>query len=245
MNYEDFEPLFGKWAEKFRPFIESKEFYEIYQVLKHDSQVKKEIIVPDADNTFKVFEKTNPDNIKVVFYLMDPYPRRYRDRKPQATGIALDCSNSPDDKIQPSLVKWYDAVGRDEGKKPRYEKDLNYLLEQGVMLLNTDLTCKLAKTGSHEKLWEPFQKFFLTEVMGSNTGIIYVLCGKSSKRMRRYIYELGNYVFEIEHPAAAEHSNREWNHEGIFNKINKILNENNGIYPAIQWNPANWEEPPF
>jgi uracil DNA glycosylase len=243
MIYEDFAPLFGDWAEKFKPFIESKEFYDIYQVLKHDSRVNKEIIVPKPEDTFKVFQKTRPQDLKVIFYLMDPYPRRYRNKSYQATGIAMDCSNTPDKKLQPSLIKFYEAISKEVGKQVNQEASLNYLLEQGVMMLNTDLTCKLNKTASHEKLWEPFQKFFLTHIMSDYTGIIYVLCGKSSKRMRKYIYELGNYVFEIEHPAAAEHTRRDWNSDGIFTKINKILNENNGIYPAIQWDSADWGAP--
>ena len=241
MKYEDFAPMFGLWAEKFKPFIESKEFYDIYQVLKSDS-IEGEIIVPSSDRTFKAFELTNPKNIKVVFYLMDPYPRRYKDKNPQATGIALDCSNSPDKKLQPSLTKFYDAMSLELGEKVDYSPSLFYLLEQGVMMLNTDLTCKLGKTGSHEKLWEPFQKFFLQEIMSAYSGIIYVLCGKPSKRMRKYIYEMGNYVFEIEHPSAAEHADRMWNSEGVFKKINKILADNNGPASHIFWDRRAWDE---
>ena len=31
LNYEEFCVLFGEWAERFKPFIEGKEMFDIYQ----------------------------------------------------------------------------------------------------------------------------------------------------------------------------------------------------------------------
>jgi len=221
LDYEDFKPLFGAWAEKFRPFIESKEMYDIYQKLKSE----KEIIVPNSASVFRAFSLTRPDSIRSIWYLMDPYPRRYAGRAKinQATGVAMDCSNSPDGKIQPSLEKFYDAISKELGDRVVKSPDLTYLLDQGILLLNTDLTCKLNKTGSHEGLWEPFQKFFLEEVMRGTKDIIYVLCGKDSKRMKKFINPLGNTIVELDHPAFADRTHTDWNSKGVFKMINKSL----------------------
>lgn len=250
LNYEDFAGKFGAWAEKFKPFIESKEMYDIYQKLKEDAWTpegkRKEFICPDSDQVFRAFATTVPRNIKSIWYLMDPYPKRYKGGKMQATGIAMDCSNSPDGKLQPSLEKFYDGMSADIGTKVDYCNSLEYLHQQGVMMLNTDLTCKLNKTGSHEKLWEPFQKFFLEEIMGSYTGIIYVLAGKASHRMEKFINPLGNYIFKIEHPVAASYKNTTWDCQKMFTKTNRIIKENNGPEFVIHWNKKDWdEEPPF
>lgn len=250
LNYEEFAGKFGAWADRFKPFIESKEMYDIFQKLKEDAWTpegkRKELICPDSSNTFRAFATTVPDNIRTIWYLMDPYPRRYKGGIMQATGIAMDCSNSPDGKIQPSLEKFYASMGKDIGKKVLESNDLTYLHDQGVMLLNTDLTCKLNKTGSHEKLWEPFQKFFLEEIMGCFTGIVYVLAGKASHRMEKFINPLGNYIFKIEHPAAASHGDRDWDCQKIFTKTNKIIEQNIGKEFTIKWDKKDWdEEPPF
>jgi len=69
LDYNDFAGKFGAWAELFKPFIESKDMFDIYEKIKEDA--KKEVILPDSDNTFKVFAKTIPEDIKVVWYLMD------------------------------------------------------------------------------------------------------------------------------------------------------------------------------
>lgn len=243
LKYETFEPLFGEWAPKFKPFIEGPEMWDIYQKLKADGQ--KETIVPKSSDTFRAFRTTSPADLKVIFYLMDPYPRKYKDGTFQATGIAMDCSNSPDKKLQPSLINWYSAIENEYQTEVEYSPSLEYLHEQGVMLLNTDLTCKLNKTESHKGLWEPFQKFFLQEILGSDTSIIYVLCGKSSLKMEKYINPFCK-VFKLSHPAAAAHTHTDWDSKGVFGTINKIIKDNNGY--KIHWDKRSWDrykEPPF
>ncbi len=243
LNYEEFAGMFGMWADIFKPFIESKEMFEIYQRLKEDAQ--KDVIVPSSDVTFRSFAVSNPDQIKVVWYLMDPYPRRYRNRANQATGIPMDCSNTPDGKLQPSLEIFYNAIDKSLGMEVDRSPDISYLLKQGVLLLNTDLTCKLNKTSSHERLWEPFQKFLL-EYLYSRPNMIYILSGKTSERMEKFINPLGNHIIKTEHPAAASHKNSDWNHRGVFSSVDRILKQtNNG---KIYWNKRDWDkqnEAPF
>lgn len=254
LDYEAFAPRFGEWAPKFKPFIESKEMWDIMQKVKTDAQ--KETVVPKSSDTFRAFATTRPSDLKVVFYLMDPYPRRYSNGAFQATGIAMDCSNSPDRRLQPSLINWYDAIQTetdhnhlgDEGCLPdkvQRSPNLTYLHEQGVMLLNTDLTCKLNKTQSHEGLWEPLQRYFLEQVIHSDTGIIYILCGKASLRMEKFINPFCR-IFKLSHPAAAAHTHTEWDSKGVFTNINKILRENNGFH--VYWDKTAWDvykDPPF
>lgn len=244
LEFDEFAGLFGAWADKFRPFIEGKEMFEIYEKLKKDGQ--KEIICPKHEDVFRAFSTSFPEDIKSVWYMMDPYPKRYKNKALQADGIAMSCSNSPDGKLQPSLEKFYEGMEKDLGYTVEHAKDLAYLCEQGVLMLNTDLTCKLNKTGSHKQLWSEFQKYFLGEVMRSTTGIVYVLCGKESVRMERYINPLGNYIVTLDHPVSASYTDTLWDCKNIFTKINKIIKSNNGS--EIYWDKRKWDKeniPPF
>lgn len=229
LDYNEFAPLFGDWAGLFQPFIEGEEMEKIYQKLKSE----KEKIVPSSDVTFRSFAESSPHNIKSVWYLMDPYPKRYKDKTNQATGIPLDCSNSKDHVLQPSLQQFWKGLMKDTGKKVEETIHLDYLLDQGILLLNTDLTCKLNKTGSHSGLWDPFQKFFLEQIMGKKTGIIYVLAGKESHKMEKYITPIGNYIWKTDHPMAAEHRHTEWDAKKVFTKTNQILTEHKK--DPIEW----------
>lgn len=69
LDFNSFAGKFGEWADKFRPFIEGKEMWDIMQKIKADSA--KETIVPASKDTFRAFATTSPSNLKVVFYLMD------------------------------------------------------------------------------------------------------------------------------------------------------------------------------
>jgi uracil DNA glycosylase len=273
MNYQTFKEPLGGWAEKMKPFIEGQEMWDLYQKIKADA--KKDMIVPRSTETFRAFKACAPHELRVMFFLQDPYPRLYRDGTPQACGIAMDCRNSPEGKLQPSLELWYDAIDRflqsDDYKLPKgygipeeacikhgipitvkkavRTGNLDYLHEQGVMLLNTDLTCKMGKTGSHEGYWRDFYRYLLTDVLYGTTGIIYVLCGKTSHTMEEFINPLGNYIFKTEHPMAAGHRGDEvWRDEKIFAKINKILIDNHGENYQIWWDKSDWDffkDPPF
>lgn len=244
LDPETFREKLGLWFNKFKPFIESKDMWDIYQKIKEDA--KYEIICPDSKDTFRSFTCSDPSTVRVVFYLMDPYPRKYKDGLMQATGIPMDCSNAKNSKLQPSLEVWYDTIDRELGQKVNRSPNLEYLLEQGVLLLNTELTVKLNKTESHQGLWNPFQKYFLEEVMYGTTGVIYVLCGKASHKMEKWINPLGNYIFKIDHPAFAARMRSEWDTGDIFLKINRLLKDNNN--DIILWNKKTWQEyctPPF
>lgn len=242
LKWETFEPKFGSWARYIKPFFDEGGFDPIYTKLKEESKDKR-IITPKSENTFKFLEKVDPDNLKAILIGMDAYPKRYFNGEFQATGIAFDCSNSPDGKIQPSLNTFYDGLVKDLGiteidKTP----DLNYLCEQGVLLGNRALTCRLEQTGSHMGLWDPFWKFFLEDViMAYFTGVPIVLMGKDAHALKRHIFPIGNPLFMINHPSFAARSGEDWNTEGTFTAINKILKENNGLH--ICWNNKDWELP--
>ena len=157
----------------------------------------------------------------------------------------MDCSNSADGKLQPSLEKFYEGMSKDLGKRVENSPSLEYLCNQGVMMLNTELTCKLNKTGSHEGLWEPFHKYFLQEIMSGYSGIIYVLAGKVSHRMEKYIYTVGNYQFKMDHPVSASYKNTDWDCKNIFSKTNEIIRQNNGPHQQIMWDRKEWDEEPL
>lgn len=154
----------------------------------------------------------------------------------------MDCRNTPDGTLQPSLIKFYEALEDSEKMPVVRTPDLTYLCNQGVLLLNTDLTCKLNKTGSHRGLWEPFQKFFIDYVQ-RKPGTIFILSGEVSLSMEKYINPLVSKIIKTEHPAAAARGERPWQYNNIFKSINILLHEKG---EKICWNKKDWDiEPPF
>lgn len=237
MQYDKFEPLFGDWAPKFKPFIESKEFDEIYDFLKKESKEEGKIICPEHKNTFRAFKECPFKDLKCVFILQDPYPwvRFDRDKSEwiyTADGMAMSCSNT--NSCQPSLELFYAGMSDDLGFEVPRMPDLTYLANQGVLLFNTSLTVEKDKPTSHKDLWEKFNDYLIQEVINFHTrGIVWVAFGKSAHILSKSVIPFLHWGFEVEHPAAAAHKERTWNHQNIFTKINTILKNCNN--DQINW----------
>lgn len=230
MQYEKVADQLGTWGPKLQPFIESSEFDAIFSTLKEKSR-DGATICPASSDVFRSFRETPYENLKVVFLLQDPYPW-VKGGKMVADGIAMSCRNTG--ILQPSLELFYQGMEDDLGIEVPRQPDLKYLSNQGVLFLNGSLTVEENKPGSHAGLWDPFIKYLIEEVINFyNTGLAYVSFGKNAHVLAKSFVPFLHYGFEVEHPAAAAHKEREWKHENIFRKIDKVTKENNN--ELINW----------
>lgn len=242
LDFATFKPLLGEWARYFKPFIESKQAWDIYQRLKEDSK-KGAKIFPTSNSTYRAFQMTPPDKLQVLLYGSDPYVGRYKDGKPQATGMALDCSNAPDGKCQPSLVAFWQGLAKEYDEKPQYEPDLSFLAIQGVLLTNRALTAEYQKIGKHNDWWDDFQQFFLQEVIQPFfPGIPIIFMGKDAAKLQKWVFNLSNPSFVIEHPSYAARTGQDWDTKNVFHRVNEIIKQNNGEIFQIDWNKKHFED---
>lgn len=239
MQFEKFKNLFHEsWHDKMRPFIESEECDNIYKFLKSESQRGKKI-APLSVNVYRCFLETSLDDLKLVILGMCPYHTLKNDM-PVADGLAMSCSVTG--YLQPSLDQFYNAIEKEVygGLCLNSEKnpDLTYLARQGVLLWNAALTTEINKAGSHLELWEPFTKYVFENIL-STTGVPTIFLGKEAAKFERYT-GLFAHNFVVSHPASAAYKNTDWNSEGVFSKVNKILKEVNNY--EIDWLD---QDPPF
>ena len=239
MQFEKFKNLFHEsWHDKMRPFIESEECDNIYKFLKSESQRGKKI-APLSVNVYRCFLETSLDDLKLVILGMCPYHTLKNDM-PVADGLAMSCSVTG--YLQPSLDQFYNAIEKDvyNGMCLECEKnpDMTYLARQGVLLWNAALTTEINKAGSHLELWEPFTKYVFENIL-STTGVPTIFLGKEAAKFERYT-GLFAHNFVVSHPASAAYKNTDWNSEGVFSKVNKILKEVNNY--EIDWLD---QDPPF
>lgn len=241
MDYSKVESQLGDWGPKLKPFVESKDFDEIFAFLKAESREGK-TICPEAPNVFRAFKECPYSDLKCVFILQDPYPWVKFDREAgkwiyTADGMAMSCSNTG--ICQPSLNMFYDGMEDDLGETVIREPNLAYLANQGVLLLNTSLTVEKDKPTSHQGKWDKFIKFLLGDVINSYfSGAIYVSFGEGAHVAAKCIVPFLHWDFEVEHPAFAARKERPWKHQNIFRNINKILKDNNN--EKILWSYATY-----
>lgn len=234
MNWEKFEKFFHEsWHEKMKVFIESEDCDKIYKFLKFESARGKKI-APKSENVYKAFLETDLNQLKVVVLGFCPYHTFYY-RKPIADGLLMGCTMT--NKLQPSLEQFYNALEFEfyDGVNVKYDKtpDVKYLANQGVLMLNAALTTEMNKPGSHLEIWQSFMKFLFEEIINI-TGVPVVYLGKEAAKCRRY-RGIFSHDFFISHPASASYNHTDWSSEGVFKKVNILIEQNNGEEFKIEW----------
>ena len=245
--WEEFEPLFGDWSRKIKPFFDKGGFDPIYTHLKKESR-RGRILTPESELTFRCFKETPFDELRVVMCGMSPY-HSIVGRTRVADGLLMGCSIT--NKLQPSLLKFYEGIHKDVYfKDDKYCKnpDVSYLAKQGVLMLNIALTTELRKPDKHIPLWRPFADYLFKEVINP-TGVPVILLGKEAAHFRTSFNPIyGTIVYVTSHPASAAHLNTDWETKDLYNRkayekekddvsvfkrVNYILKNRHGI--EIEW----------
>ena len=215
------------WYPVLKMFLLSEEFHKILQTL-HTESTEGRRFTPVLKQVFRAFEECPYDQLKVVVVGQDPYPKAG-----VADGISFSCSNTM--KVQPSLRFIFKEVERTvypDGMT--WDPDLKRWANQGVLMLNTALTCEVNNIGSHVDIWKPFTNFLFDILNSRHTGLVYVFLGKVSAQWVKHIDPGLNYKMITTHPASAAYRKGSvWDTNDVFNKVNNILKENNNMY--IEW----------
>lgn len=222
--YEMLKP--SGWGDKLKTFILGGEFQRILSTLYSESQAGRKF-TPVLANVFRAFEQCPYSELKVVMIGQDPYSRAL-----VADGIAFSCSKNTEP--QPSLRAILEEVDRTVNPWPtEWDLDLKRWSNQGVLMLNSALTCEIGKSGSHTELWKPFIQYLLDTLTTTNPGLIYAFLGTNAKELHKLIPSKQNYKFFCSHPASVVY-NKEfdktaiWDSGDLFNSINNVLMKTNG-----------------
>lgn len=242
------------WIRMLKPFITSEEMDKLFAHIKKRAQVSR--IAPLSSELWRAFQLCPPDKVRVILCGISPY-HTYTETGSKgvaiADGLMMSCSHTWKTKgLQPSIEQVYNQWDRiySNGIDPDMIRtgDLSYLAKQGVLLYNIALTVEENKACSMNEAWSSFNKFLWEKVVGQYMkGVCIVLMGAEAHRSAQYINPMQHYLFQIKHPASASYKGEQWDDEGTFKAIDRILMENNG--EKIEWYqkkkalPAPWDEP--
>ena len=219
------EEYFGDWSKVIDLNMAAKIVREIDGLYS---------ICPQKKDIFKAFKLCPLNNLRVVILGFDPYNDIYKG-KPRATGIAFaNATNTPEEDYSPSLEILKESVI--DYTKPHgiinFDPSLEKWEEQGVLLLNSALTCYPWHTGSHSLKWRPFTRFLLTNLSRYSVGIVYLLLGNDAQTFEPYIEKKFNHVIRCRHPSYYARTNTRMPSD-VWKQINDILIGQNGY--GIEW----------
>lgn len=208
---------------KWKSLFDTSTLNPIYLKIKDEKYLS-----PNIQDVFKAFYLCPYNDLKVVMIGQDPYSQ-----KDVATGIAFgNFSNTSEEDLSPSLQVIKEAAINYEINHNVYyfDNSLEDWCKQGVLLLNSALTCRLGQPNSHLLLWRPFISKFLNNLSICHPGLIYVLFGSTAKTFKPYIHN--GHIIEIEHPAWFVRTGKKMPSK-LFTDINKLLKTH--FDTTIEW----------
>lgn len=217
------EEYFGDWMK----VLDKTEAMKIMGWLR---TVNPNTLCPALPNVFRAFKLCPYNKCRVVFIGQNPYPQ-----KGVATGVLFGNSkNTPEDKLSPSLqVVKESAINYEIPHNPLvFDNTLESWAKQGILMINSALTCEVNRVGSHVNEWRPFVSKLLKNLSTRETGIIYVLFGKQAQTLKPYIDDRYNDIIEVEHPAFFARTNQIMPYS-VFTRVNDLLYGRYG--EKIEW----------
>jgi len=207
------------------------ELKQISELLETDEQ--RSMIVPLKKNLFRALEILPMSKVRVIIWGQDPYHQLLSHGEPRAVGLSFSVSRQ--DEVPRSLVNIYREISDNisEFVIPKHG-DLTSWSQQGVLLLNSSLTCRVNDPNSHAKygIWLPFIVRLIRGIEQVRPNCIHLLWGKEALKIKQHISER-SIVLTASHPSplSAERGFFGCRH---FINVNEIL-KGFGEAP-INWN---------
>jgi len=183
-----------------RQALKSNNGQQLKDFLKREKRV-----LPKASNIFRAFELTDPNTVRLVIVGMDPYPNP----KAKPDGLAFSANY-----MTASLKKINEALDKQIGERITNPR-LDSWAKQGVLLLNSSLTVRPYKPGSHlDKGWERIIGSIVADLSMYVPPMCFMFWGSQAKLIagkKKPMQSIGNnLVLYAEHPANAARENRSW-----------------------------------
>lgn len=203
------EEYFGDWMD----VIDRDELVKISTWLKTQNP---NTLCPAHKDVFKAFRMCSLADCKVIMVGQDPFPQ-----KGVATGILF--GNKQDTtNISPSLEVVKIAVMN--GNSGVFDITMESWAKQGVLMINSALTCEVDNIGSHSEIWKPFVYKLIRNISRKRPNIIFVLFGSQAQILKKVIAG-PQHILEAKHPAYFARFGRPMPPD-VFIQMNEILGEN-------------------
>lgn len=201
------EEYFGDWIR-----VIDKD--ELMKVMRWIQTLDDSNICPSKKNIFRAFQLCPYKELRVVCIGMDPYPQ-----PGVATGILFGNSPTVEERLlSPSLKVVKKAVNATSD----FDNTMKKWARQGILMINSALTCKVNQIGSHVDIWRPFVSKLIHNLSRTRPDIIFVMFGAQAQSFNKEIK--GNKIINVKHPAYYARMGFPMPSEP-FEEINRLLTE--------------------
>lgn len=187
---------------------------EATRIMKWLNSVNINHIRPFYKNIFRAFKECPYNQCNVVMLGQDPYPQ-----PGVATGILFgNSSNIAEGLISPSLRVVKKAVNATAD----FDNTMEKWARQGILMINSALTCEVNRIGSHVEVWRPFVSKLVHNISVDRPDMIFVMFGAQAQSFNKDIQ--GCSIINVKHPAYYARMGFPMSNEP-FVEINRLLEE--------------------
>ena len=232
--------IHDSWHVHLTNVLTSKQFEDNMSKLQN-VEFGNRLCHPSPRHMFRPFE-WDFNNVTTVIVGQSPYPSiaYTKDRYYElADGLAFSTGGTRDSikKMTPSLTMIKNALQEDNLPMEEYfDTILDRWADQGILLLNAELTTVHMNPTKHMSIWKPFVKEVLKN-LDRHRNVYFILMGDYAHKFLKYIERAkahSRYIC-IEHPVLAAREQREWEHEGCFKLATKFRQKDYPNKPPIKF----------
>jgi len=217
--------LDDSWEKYLNHHINSNEFKNLLSFIKRE--YNNHICYPKKELIFSALNNCPFNKIKLVILGQDPYHNPN-----QANGYAFSVND--DEKIPPSLTNIFIEIENDLNVKKDRNGDLSVWANQGVLMLNSTLTVRKNKPGSHKnKGWEKFTDEIIKLISLKKNNIVFMLWGNYAKNKSSLIDNKKHLILTSGHPSPLSANRGLWFGNKHFSMANNYLSKNH--IDKIDW----------
>ena len=194
-------------------------------------------IFPHQENIFNAFNLTPFNKLKVCIIGQDPYYSVCKKTGiPYANGLAFSVNKGC--SIPSSLKNIFKELYNDLNIKNEQYGDLSYWAEQGVFLINTQLSVIENNPNSH-LFWKKFTDIVIKYISDNLNNVIFVCWGKNALQKMDLVDSNKHIIFASSHPSplGAYRTMSKYSSfigSKIFSRINNKLKE-------LELEPIDWK----
>lgn len=187
---------------------------------------KEDTVYPKKEEIFTALNLTPFNKVKVVIIGQDPYHGPN-----QAHGLSFSVKHGV--KTPPSLVNIYKELESDLGIAIPKDGNLEAWANQGVLMLNNQLTVIAGKPMSHKNIgWDKFTSKIIELLNEKRENLVFILWGAPAQKKAKAVDLKRHHIIHSVHPSPLS-VYRGFYGSKPFSKANSFL-ESHSIKP-VNW----------
>ena len=218
-------PIPASWRRQVGNEAEKEYFRRLEEFVARERREFE--VYPEEEDTFRALELTPLRKVNVLLLGQDPYPGPN-----QAHGLCF--SVKPGVAVPASLRNIFKELKSDiPGFRVPNNGYLASWAEQGILMLNTVLTVRAGRIGSHRgKGWETFTDAVIERVNKKKDTVVFVLWGRDAQSKAAKIDESHHRIIRGAHPSPLSARNGFFGTRP-FSAVNRALKK--AGKPEIDW----------